>query len=356
MSSYRLEVVARVPAASGPPSFDIVDHVKYNTVTYEETMNRHGSLQFSTRPETLTAPVKQRFRDLLKFPTEMWLYDGVDLVAAGICTSFTFQNGTLTFYCHSLSYYMDYMYVASDIDFNNTDQFTIAKWFVDQWQALSYGHFGIDTSTVGTSGVNRDRNNYYRRAENQQITYMLNNLSEVINGFDWTVLPNRKLHLGYPQMGIDNSEVIILDNRNITDDTTVGSVQEGDVASVALGTGTSTNAENEAVVITTTQVNNDVLQSFGRVAVAETWDGVSQQATLDGHASKLLQPRSKMMLKPSSKLIPVEGIRRSDFSLGDTITYSYDYGLGVYTEQHRVIARRISIDDANNETIDVELD
>jgi len=339
--------------------FTEVDRIHYNGFSLGTELNKDGSVQFGCRPEVLSDAIKDRLRNLVALPCEIWVYEDENKIFAGPITSLTYQQGTLSVYVHGLLYYLNYMFIDSNLDFQNTDQFAIARTLINQWQSLSWGHFGIDVSATNLSGVLRDRTQYLAE-NNPNVRTKIDQLSQVINGFDFAINPStRELELFYPQKGEDKSNEVFLDHRNIEEDSTSISVQSSDVASVGHGTGTARVEDGdttEGVVVTSRQFNQDTLQSFGRAGIANSWDGVSQQNTIDNHTKKLIANKGDLLLKSQSGLVPVAGATRRDFDTGDIVTYSYDYGVGLYTYTPRVRAIRIGVSEMDNETLSVEFD
>lgn len=233
------------------------------------------------------------------------------------------------------------------------DQFTIAKGLVDHWQSQQYGDYGIDTSTVGTSGVTRNR--VYLRNELHNIGQRLAELGAVDNGFDLKVDPStRKLVLTYPQQGADLSASIFLDERNIDSASVAMSVAPDDLVSDISATGTSTDTNGVNSALYSAQATTSVRSAYGRSWAGQNFDGVSIQATLDGHANAYLAARNAQLLQPGLTVIARVGSDVGDFHAGDTITYSYDAGLGIQTITRRVTKLGVSVTRDGQQRLNVE--
>jgi hypothetical protein len=353
MADYRLEMVARIPRQSQAPLLHPVGELRFNNLTYESKLGAVGALQTSVHVDTLSEPVKSRLQDLLRYPSELWLYRDDKLIYQAFLSNAQLQSSTLVMYSHDFLYYLRYMFIVNDLRFNQADQFHIARTIINQWQNLDYGHFGIGTSGSGNSGVLRDRT--YTAAENPNVYTKLQQLSDVINGFDFLAdHANRRIIFGYPSLGTDKTETIIFDRRNISSADIQMSVQVEDVASDAYGTGTSTTSDGTDRVVRSHKFDPEVRRLFGRTGIADTFDGVSRQATADRYTEQLLRNRDKMLFTPGPGLRPVGGVDVGDIGAGDKITYSYDAGLGLQTIQTRIVALSISVSDTNAETISVE--
>jgi hypothetical protein len=98
-----------------------------------------------------------------------------------------------------------------------------------------------------------------------------------------------------------------------------------------------------------------VQTSYGRSWDSATFDGVSVQATLDGHADAYLQARSKQLLQPGLTIVARIGSNVGDFHAGDTISYSYDAGLGLQTTTLRVAKLTVSVDSAGKQRLQAEV-
>lgn len=339
-------MAARTPAQLAAPTLTEVERIAFDGLSWETEVNRAGSIQVGCVVDKLAAPIKARLRNLDQFPTELRVHrDGV-VMAAGPITGGGIQGSTLTLYARGLLYYLRYMLVTADLTYAAVDQHLIAKGLVDHWQNLDYGNFGIDTSGITASGVTRDRT--YKANELPNIGHVVELLSQVDNGFDATVNPSsRALVLHHPEQGIDRTATVHLDARNITDAGVSFSVAAEDVASDAFGVGTGEEP------FTAHKFDAAVRASFGRSGVGQTFDGVAQQATLDGHTQALLASRAVQWFQPAPGLFPVTDADVDDFDAGDTVSFSYDSGLGLHTGPYRVAAKRVQVDADGAETISV---
>lgn len=345
MENYSVSVVERVPQSSGTPSLTELGPIVASGLSWTEELGREGEATASTLPETLSPEIVTTVQELLDDDDdvpglELWVRRGASLVFAGPIVGLQVQGDTWSFRAAGLLYYLRYMYLRQNYAFSGTDQFTIAKSLIDDWQALLYGHFGLDTSGISTSGVTRDRtydagDNAYQR---------LVELAEVNNGFDVWVDADRDVHLG--TKGSDLSSTVVLDRRGITNAGLSISLAAGDVASEAWGMSTD---ENPLVQELT---NSTLRQSFGRSGISASFDGVVVQATLDDHTQALLDARSRPLISPQPDLIPVEGAGVEDFAAGDIVQFTPRIGIPL-TMSRRVVSKRVSVSDEGVETIGV---
>lgn len=354
---YEVLVVGRVPSQSGPPTFLEVDPIDWLKITWSSTLSRAQKLSVSCKRSTLTEAVKQRLRAPDRLPTELWVSRNGRRVFAGPVLGGGRSGDELTLQCGGLLTYLQWMIVEQDLRFDQVDQFTIATALIDQWQnnaapGATFGHFGIDTTTVGTSGVLRDRS--YVRDEIHQVARRVEELGAVRDGFDTEVDPTtRKLQLWYPGKGVDRSvgdDAIVFDGRNIDDQNAVFSVAPGDLASDAFGTGSKAGGEAS---LWSAQINSELRAAFGRAAVTGSWSDVELQGTLDDHVGGLLDARDQPLRAPGQKVrVPVDADLDA-YDVGDIVSYELDDLLGI-GGAWRVRSRTVSVEQTGTESVDLE--
>lgn len=150
--------------------------------------------------------------------------------------------------------------------------------------------------------------------------------------------------------GADLTNAVVLDSRNITEGSISVSVAE--MASDVYGTGTASDTDP----ITSLQSDAIVRAAYGRTAAAETFDGVSQQTTLDDHTARLLAKRKVQWFQPGAGLHPVSDVDVDSFDPGDTVAYVFDAGLGVHEGEYRIVAKQVTVDASGQEAISVEFE
>lgn len=353
MAVFEVVLVNRTPAVTGSPTLTVVNRLVVDNISYTEELNRPGVANLGCPVRSLTDDVKARLADLAAFPSEVWIYADSTLTWAGEIQTTQVQGQSLTLNCVGLLGYTFRMGVTSDLTYTATDQFTIAKGLVDHWQGQNYGHYGIDTSTVGTSGVTRDR--VYLRNELHNIGQRLAELGAVSNGFDLSVNPStRKLLLTNPQSGSDLSASIVLDERNIDDASIATSVSPDDLVSDVSATGSSTTTGGANATLYSARSTASVQSGYGRSWGSASFDGVSVQATLDGHTDAYKDARSKQLLMPGLTIIPRVGVDVGSFHVGDTVYYSYDAGLGLQSAALRVAKLTVSVESDGKQRMQVE--
>ncbi|MEU7814136.1 hypothetical protein [Pseudonocardia sp. NPDC049154] len=97
----------------------------------------------------------------------------------------------------------------SQLVWTNTEQAEIAMGLVNQTQVRPGGSLGIVAGDGSSTGVARDRTEYQA---GDSIGDRVQELSEVIDGFDWDITPDGaaalKLDIWHPQRGIDRGVVL----------------------------------------------------------------------------------------------------------------------------------------------------
>lgn len=350
---YDLVVVARVQQVTGPPVFIEVDPIEWQSLTYTNTLSKPQELSASCLIAGITEPVLQRLRNLDQLATELWLYRDGKLVFAGPMQGWqTSGSENITFSAKGLMAYLGSWVVNADLRFTATDQFSMVKTMVDQWQALDYGNYGIDTSTVGLSGVLRDE--VYLLIEEHNIAQRIDELGQKAGGFDIEIDPaSRKLQLWYPIKGVDRSDgedAVVLDDRNITSSDVVCSVAPTDLASEAYGTGTAAGADTTMISI---KSNLELRARYGRSAVTGSWSDVSEQATLDAYTQGLLDARSEALLVPGPNVRVTPDADLTAYSVGDTVSYELHSQLGV-SGAFRIRSQRVTVSENGSELVDLE--
>lgn len=352
MSTYEVTLVARTPQAASAPTLVEVNRLVVERISYVEELNRPGTATLGAPIRSLSDEVKTRLADLAAFPCEVWIYRDATLEWAGEVQTLGIRDQVVELGCVGLLGYTWRMGVTSDLTFSGIDQFTIAADLVDHWQAQAYGDYGIDTSGVGTSGVTRSR--VYLRDELHNIGKRLQELGAVDDGFDTHVDPTtRALVLSYPQRGTDLSASVFLDERNIDSASVAMSVAPEDLVSDGSFTGTSSDGSSSSTIYSA-RSTSALRATYGRSWGGESFDGVSDTGTLDGHGDAYLAARTGQFFQPGVTLLPRVGTEPGDLHAGDTVSYAYDAGLGLQSGTFRVAKVGVEVDEEGKERMKVE--
>ncbi len=350
---YELVCMARIPQTTGPPLLLAVDPIDWTGLSYTDELSKPQQLQAGCQISGLTDAVVQRLRNLDELATELWLYRLGKLVFAGPLLGWQVQGETLTFNASGLLAYLKMMVIQQDLVFSQVDQFTMAHTMVDQWQNLDYGNFGIDTSTPSLSGVLRDGT--YLQKELHNVQQRVTELGARQNGFDVSVDPSsRRFTLDYPIKGVDRSsgeDAIVFDDRNVTSPNIVASAAPGDVASEGYGTGTNSGAGGDTIFSVAS--NLELRSRYGRSAVTATFDGVSQQDTLDAYTQGLIDARGNVLLVPGPNVRVTPDSDLGGYDVGDTVSYQLHSRLSV-AGAFRIRKRQVTVSKTGQESTSIQ--
>jgi hypothetical protein len=97
-----------------------------------------------------------------------------------------------------------------------------------------------------------------------------------------------------------------------------------------------------------------VQSAYGRSWAGISTNGVSASTTLDGAADAYLASRAAQLFQPGVTVVPLDGCQIGDFHAGDTISYSYDAGLGLQSLSERVAKLTVSVDIGGKQRLQLE--
>ncbi len=358
---YQAMLVERNPVESAGPILTAFDEIVVNEkLTWGESLDGLGFIAFALQPDQQSALVKSRLKDISFQGLEVWLYRDSQMVMAGPLIGLQPQGSTHNVIIRSLAYYLRYMFITTDLSFTAVDQYTIGKQLVDDWQALDYGDFGIDTSGIGTAGVVRTVE--YKADEGPNVFRKLENLADADNGFEFHVTHEARDLIFTDRRGADQTGAggIIIDERNITSPNAFYSVAAGDFATHAIAIGGSVDSDTPVIGVTS---GGTPMFNWGRAGFVIAVDAVETQSVIDEYALNLFNSMSIVKFSPSpagsgggesggaGSLIPSAGVDPAVIEVGDTIVWSYDYGYGIIELNRDIWSKTVNVDDAGNETI-----
>jgi hypothetical protein len=270
-------------------------------VRWDDELNEPGSLSGSINLYDTRLRV-QDVRDAT-LPARTALYvdlDGV-LVHGGIIWKRRRTTGGLEIETAGFLSYFARQRITALAEFSSVDQFTIVRDLLTAVAGKPGGDIGLDLGS-GTSGVNRDRT--YPAEDNKQVLEAIQQLSQVINGFDLAInvaydednLPGKNLVLGYPRLGRrqELTELLLEYPGNVSEYTWP---EEGDrMVTTALVRG-----EGETDTTPTASLTNATLIAGGYPSLEDEWSfsGVTVQATVDDYAEALLAAHAAPVVLPS---------------------------------------------------------
>ncbi|MEU9819221.1 hypothetical protein ACIGG9_15980 [Pseudonocardia alni] len=352
-ASYSISLVARVPAFSGPPALTELGGLVFESVTYIDELNKAGSATVTCPIRSLHDTAKARFRDLVANPCELWIYRNSKLVWAGGVETIGLQQQNVVLGAVGLYGYVSRMGIMADYSPIGIDQFLIPKTMVDNWQARGRGHYGIDTSAVGTSGVVRTQT--YLQKDLSGVASKVEELSKMTNGFDiWVEPDTRRLRMASPQRGQDLSAKVFLDQRNIESASIAMSVAPGDLVTDASATGTSQSTTGESKAFWSSDINSAARLTFGASWAGQSFQDTPDQTSVNGKLTEFLKARSTQLFQPGVSITPRAGADVGDFAAGDSIFYGYDAGLGYQSGVFRTGKLTVTADKNGDEQLGVE--
>lgn len=348
MVTYDVLLVRRVQASGTAPTFTALSPIKYTALTVMREIGAPGMLDVTSTVDALDATAKAALLDLSATPCEVWCYRDGELIHAGPLTNYRIRGRAIAFSSPGLLAYVSYMVRTTAYTASATDQATIVKALIDAHQALTYGNFGLDTSSLTATGVTRDL--ALNASDLKHLDAVIAEMGGRANGFDLEVDPaTRDLLMHSPRQGADVSATVIIDGRSIDQPQYGQSVGPGQIASdVVVSSGSATG-----VTLTSSASDAGVRATFGRAMLTASFSDVSVQATLDEHATRLRDDNNQPLHTIATNLLAVPNFEYGDFGPGDIVTYEYDAGLGLQSFTPRV--RRLAVSmNAGTERFTVE--
>lgn len=249
------------------------------------------------------------------------------------------------------------LYSDDTLTYTGVDQAEIAWALVDATQQRPAGHLGIDKGWTGTSPTGIDRDRTYEAGDS--IGQRIQELSEVIDGFDWDISPvsasGLQLDVWHPMRGSDRGVVLIYGGL-------VAHVQRevnpSDYANALRYTGAEGDEEDpgpDPVEIEAPLLGQDGDWPQGRWDAAFGDDGLITQATLN--------ERAAWQLAESQVIRPVYTVRlkRGGWGgpdhiwLGDTVRLIVASGRLRVDASLRVHEIQLDIDEDGGETATLTL-
>ena len=360
MAHYECLAVSRRPNMSGFPDFHIVDRLQeLQNIGWSDELVGDGLGSISLNAYNIPSSVGRRFVNLLKYPTELWIYRDGELVHSGPIIGTQTQGLTVTLISRGRLYHLNEMFIQEDYE-EEKDQYTIVQDLIDQWQDDEYGNFGIDTSSIGLSG--REREVVYAADELRNVRDEIELLAQNVQGFDFYIdLSSVILGDGGSQelvlttdRGSNKSNSVFLETRAISNALVWSSVGRDDKASWVRVLGAS---EFESVVAT--EENATVSQEYGKCGAVLTVDGIQTHDTAHDYAETLLGLMGTFHIEvgghnENATAFPFPEARVEDFIAGDDISFIFDSGYGIINVARTVYKKYVSIDKSGTEKITVE--
>jgi len=296
---------------------------------------------------SLDPDTKAALLDLAAEPIEVWVYRDGTRIFAGPVTGGNIEGDNITLNCRGRLIYLGYMLVWADKTFSSADLFTIAKGLIDDWQALTYGNFGLLTASIGTLGTTRSLK-IPGASEFPTVSTSIGNVAA--GSFDVWIDPDTGNVEFAAARGTDLSATVTIE-RGVAATSAGFALGPGIVASEVYAAGTSPDA-----VIVTSKSDATLRASFGRSGLGTTHDPVTDTSHLSDLADDDLAAAGSVYFVPGGELFEVPEADFDDMEPGNTVEYSYDFGLGRLTQNMRIEKRELNVDQAGQERISVEFE
>ena len=231
-----------------------------------------------------------------------------------------------------------------DLNYTNIDQSTIAWNLINYTQGLSGGNLGITRGNGQSTGVTRDRP--YEAGQN--IGELIENLSEVINGFEYEVTPDLAFNVFYPQRGVQKDVVIQHGKDIIIVNRTVSSQ---DFANAIRMNGTEKD-DNPAPVATRSTANIGTTPE-GRWDKQIGLSDVSVQATLNQRADQELINSGELRPSYALELRDKSWRGPEHYWIGDTVQLIIKSGRLNVVQQVRVLKLSLTVNSDGSERVDL---
>lgn len=346
---YELVAVSRTPAASVGPTLSEIDALNFTSLNWADRINQFGTARFTVGLDTVATDIKTRLLTLDTTPMEAWVFRNGTKVWAGPMVTWTAARKVLTIVCNSLVYYTAYMIHETE-ETLTADYFDVARNLISDWQDSQYGDYGIDVSDTTTAGTNVSLalvQNEFPVVYDELVKLALQD-----GRMDFFVEHDTRVFQLDTKRGIDLTASVIMDSRMIHTDRQALSVAAGQFGSENKILGTASGQ----APMTSTNENTTVRQGFGRSAVADGVDGLTTQAALDDYADGAFEQTSQSSLQVNPEMRAIADVDVSSFTVGDTVTYRYDAGVGEMVVARRVIAKNVTVDKEGNEMLTPEFE
>lgn len=245
-----------------------------------------------------------------------------------------------------------------DINVKKMDQFEIARQYVNSGGAAAAMNIEVDSSL---SGVLRERNAF--AYELNTIADELDRLSNLINGFEYRIVPyrdpatsklKRKLMFGYPTLTNNTEETpsfLFESNRNITSSKVKFSSDDSAMRIYAIGEGEGTT-QKVAIADDTAALD----AGYPRYEKSASYKGVKEHSTLVSHAHSILQenrnPNTDISISVRGNDDPYVG----SYVPGDWVRIKLDnlWFPDGYDRTFRITETSVNLADSGLESVDME--
>lgn len=231
--------------------------------------------------------------------------------------------------------------------YSNTDAGSIAWGLINESQNETNGDFGITQGNIQTS-VNRDRKEY----DYDNIRDAIIALSEVENGFDFEITPEKVFNVYYPKIGQSKPDVVFTFPGNIR---SLSFGRDGGLMGnqiIAVGSGFGDDRTQQIV-------DDTVLQSaYNLRQRVITRNNVQTEATLLEHANEELRVRKSFLDIPVVELDGNIDPQFGSYDIGDEVEIDISEQLEIFSPvngKFRIEEIRLTVDSNGQEIVKLAL-
>jgi hypothetical protein len=322
----------------------IIASLPFDDLRYGFTLDGLPWAEFSIdmwRPEATTTNLAEGQREV------RIRRDGV-LVWGGYLWTTEVSTDTLMVRCQCEGWFSMFYHRLLDQDkiFEDVEQFDIAWQVLNYTQGLTDGNLGVTRGPEANSGQVKTKK--YRYWERQNVGEAINELSEMHDGFDYDIAPNKVFHMYYPRRGVllgtnfeldvNASNVYVLrDAKELA--TEVHGIGGGEEKATCIAVVVDTGAR-------ATYKLRQTAEDFGEIKHFNT---MVKRTTrfLNNHKAPTRQPQIGVVLTPPDLL---------NFGLGDRGTVIASAGFLQINAVHRIIAIEVFLDQTGVEVVTVHFD
>jgi hypothetical protein len=236
--------------------------------------------------------------------------------------------------------------IDQDKIFEDVEQFDIAWQILNYTQGLTDGNLGVTRGPEANSGQVKTKK--YRYWERQNVAEAINELSEMQDGFDYDIAPNKVFHMYYPRRGsllatnfeMDvnvNNVYVLRDARELV--TEVHGIGGGEEKATCIAVVVDTGAR-------ATYKLRQEAHDFGNIKHFNT---MVKRTTrwLNNHKAPTRQPQVGVVLTPPDLFT---------FNIGDRAPVIASAGYLQINATYRIIAIEVFLDQTGVEVVTVHFD
>lgn len=281
-------------------------------------------------------------------------------VWAGILKESAYEEASNSVTISAVTYesWFDTRILTRDINVKNVDQLEIARQYVTSGGAAEAMGIEVDSSM---SGFKRERNSY--AYELNTIWDELSRLSNLINGFDFRIIPYRdgstsklkkRLTFGYPILSTNTKDTpayLFESNRNIIDSKVKFTSDDAASRVYAIGEGEGTS---QKVAIADDAASIEA--GYPRYEKSASYKGVKVHSTLVSHAHSILEENRNPLTDISVTIRGNDDPYVGSYAPGDWVRIKLDniwFPEG-YDRTFRITEVAVSLSDSGQETVTMD--